>query len=589
MSISLAAPPSKAETLRLLLDSSKPLQQRARLFFQIVSSLKFDAAQVEEFAAGLIEVAQQAAPAADVAALKEQLQQQLAALNEGPPRMATYLGPAEVMLPGDHPRVHVMTSDGVERFPLLGDKVRLQDLTPGMTVFLDFKGLTVTAVSPWLPQAGQEAIFLRALPDSNCIEVKHLDQPMVLYATQPLLDGVREGRVKRNDRIIFCLQRRFAFGAVPAEQDRRYRFIDKTKIPEIVAARDIGRPHWILGWMLKRLRIMLHHPELMEQFDFRPRCSAFLSGPSGTGKTLTIGAFLYESHRMMAEFVGRDDVGSRVIRVKSSDLLSHLFGVTDQNIDALFDDILALARETIEVDGRRVTLPIVVIMEEAEALAKRRGDFDGAIYDRVIGMLLQRLDDPTDSLANVPLFWITTSNRAEIMDSAMWRRLAGVRAEFLRLDRDGALAVLHKKLKPKFPYASHNGTPHAERRTQAIDRVMASLFSPNGDDAGQLELTLRDGQKLTKHRRDFLTGAVIERAVSLAIESTAGAAVENGGQTDGLSAERLIEALRHVIDGELANVTPHNAGDYLDLPEHTPVASVRRLRQERRQWARLAR
>lgn len=589
MSLTLTPPPSKAETLRILLDAAKPLPQRSKLFYQIISSLKFEAAQVEEFAAGLIEIAQQAPEAAEVTALKEQLLQQLAALNDGPPRMATYLGPADVMLPGDQPRVHVVTPDGVERFPLLRDPIQLQQLTLGMTVFLDAKGLAVIAITSWLPQAGQEAAFVRAIPGSNHVEVKHLDQPVMLYAAQPLLDAIRDGRVKRNDRVVWCSQRRLAFCAVPPEQDRRYRFVEATKIPEVIATRDIGRPHWILGWMLRRLRIMLHHPHLMEQFDFRPRCSVFLSGPSGTGKTLTISAFLYESHRLMADFAGREAVGSRVIRVKSSDLLSHLFGVTDQNIDALFDDILALAQESIEVDGRKIILPIVVIMEEAEALAKRRGDFDGAIYDRVIGMLLQRLDDPTDSLANVPLFWITTSNRAEIMDSAMWRRLAGVRAEFRRLDRDGVAAVLQKKLKPKFPYASHNGTPQAELRTQTIDRILASLYSPQGEDAGQLELTLRDGQKLTKHRRDFLTGAVVERAVSLAIESAAGAAVENGGQTDGLSAERLIEALRHVIDGELANVTPHNAGDYLDLPEHTQVASVRHLRQERRQWARLAR
>lgn len=589
MSLTLTPPPSKAETLRILLDAAKPLPQRAKLFYQIISTLKFEATQVEEFAGGLIEIAQQAPEAAEVAALKEQLLQQLAALNDGPPRMATYLGPADVMLPGDQPRVHVVTPDGVERFPLLRDPIQLQQLTLGMTVFLDAKGLAVIAITSWLPQAGQEAAFVRAIPGSNHVEVKHLDQPVMLYAAQPLLDAIRDGRVKRNDRVVWCSQRRLAFSAVPPEQDRRYRFVDATKIPEVIAARDIGRPHWILGWMLRRLRIMLHHPQLMEQFDFRPRCSVFLSGPSGTGKTLTIAAFLHESHRLMADFAGREAVGSRVIRVKSSDLLSHLFGVTDQNIDALFDDILALAQESIEVDGRKIILPIVVIMEEAEALAKRRGDFDGAIYDRVIGMLLQRLDDPTDSLANVPLFWITTSNRAEIMDSAMWRRLAGVRAEFRRLDRDGVAAVLQKKLKPKFPYASHNGTPQAELRMQTIDRILASLYSPQGEDAGQLELTLRDGQKLTKHRRDFLTGAVIERAVSLAIESAAGAAVENGGQTDGLSAERLIEALRHVIDGELANITPHNAGDYLDLPEHTQVASVRHLRQERRQWARLAR
>ena len=40
----------------------------------------------------------------------------------------------------------------------------------------------------------------------------------------------------------------------------------------------------------------------------------------------------------------------------------------------------------------------------------------------------------------------------------------------------------------------------------------------------------------------------------------------------------LIDALRETIDGLADNVTPHNAADYLDLPEQALVASVRRIR-----------
>jgi hypothetical protein len=45
----------------------------------------------------------------------------------------------------------------------------------------------------------------------------------------------------------------------------------------------------------------------------------------------------------------------------------------------------------------------------------------------------------------------------------------------------------------------------------------------------------------------------------------------------GLTALALIDALRRHIDGLADNLTAENAADYLDLPEHTSVVSLRRL------------
>ncbi|NOX56207.1 MAG: AAA family ATPase [Planctomycetes bacterium] len=302
-----------------------------------------------------------------------------------------------------------------------------------------------------------------------------------------------------------------------------------------------------------------------------------MSGPSGTGKTLTIRAFLHEFYEMLRRLTGSDDIGSRVIRVKSADLLSQWFGVTDKNIDQLFDDIRALASQTFEVDGVPRRLPVVVILEEVESLSRRRGEADGAIYDRVLGMLLQRLDDPVEDIGQLPLIFISTSNRPELVDTAMWRRLGGRHAHFGRLNREGFRAVLSKKLKAHYPYLSNNGTPVEETRARVIDQVVNWLFSPNNDADGLVELTLRDGTKLIKHRRDFLTGAVVEQGVSNCIDHVVFAADETSDPRVGLDASNLIESLTDVIDGLASNLTPQNAADYVDLPEHSAVAHVRHL------------
>ena len=73
-----------------------------------------------------------------------------------------------------------------------------------------------------------------------------------------------------------------------------------------------------------------------------------------------------------------------------------------------------------------------------------------------------------------------------------------MQARFTRLDREGFAAVLGKKLKSHYPYASRNGTPVDELRRDAIDQVASWFFSPNGEDSGLCEMTLRDGKKLVK-------------------------------------------------------------------------------------------
>jgi SpoVK/Ycf46/Vps4 family AAA+-type ATPase len=220
----------------------------------------------------------------------------------------------------------------------------------------------------------------------------------------------------------------------------------------------------------------------------------------------------------------------------------------------------------------------VLILEEAEGIARRRGEFDSGVYDRIVGTLLQRLDDPTDDLGRLPLILVTTTNRPELFDAAMWRRLSGVRAHFTRLDREGLAAVLGKKLKRHYPYSTNNGCTPDQLRQGLIDQVVGWLFSPNGDDRPLVEFTLRDGKKVTKHRRDFLTGSVIEQAVANAIDQVVFAAEENDAADVGLSAAGIVEAMRQHIDGLAENLTPQNASDYVDLPEHSHVAQVRVLR-----------
>jgi ATP-dependent 26S proteasome regulatory subunit len=154
------------------------------------------------------------------------------------------------------------------------------------------------------------------------------------------------------------IRQQFAFAVIPREADRRHRFVDRGKVPDVIAGRDIGRPHWVLGWLVRRTRVLLFRPDLLERFDLRPRFAVLLDGPPGPGKTLTIRAFLHEFDRMLVERTGRTDLGSRGIRAKVPELLSEWLGRSDKNIEELFNDIRAATSEEVETaDGVPHDLP----------------------------------------------------------------------------------------------------------------------------------------------------------------------------------------------------------------------------------------
>jgi hypothetical protein len=103
------------------------------------------------------------------------------------------------------------------------------------------------------------------------------------------------------------------------------------------------------------------------------------------------------------------------------------------------------------------------------------------------------------------------------------------------------------------------------------------MFGPNADRQSVVEVTLRGGRKLVKCRRDFLTGGIVEQAVSSAIDQAVFAAEEGRGE-GGLSAAGVIDALRQHVDALGDSLTAYNAADHVDLPEGVQVAAVRRLR-----------
>ena len=190
-----------------------------------------------------------------------------------------------------------------------------------------------------------------------------------------------------------------------------------------------------------------------KKFGIRVPKGILLHGPPGVGKTFFAKAIAYEA-------------GVKVINASGASLKSKYFGEYEHNIARLFD-------------AAKKAAPVVIIMDEVESIAARRGGGlgeAGKALDSGVNELLRHLDGV---LEIQDVFLVCTTNRPDIIDPA-----------FLRSGRVDTHFYIPK--------------PDIEARAEIFKIHIATIKAPmNGD------LEIKKLAKLT----DEMTGADIERVV----------------------------------------------------------------------------
>jgi hypothetical protein len=266
-----------------------------------------------------------------------------------------------------------------------------------------------------------------------------------------------------------------------------------------------------------------------------------------------------------------------VLQLRAADVLSKWVGGSDRNIARFFEEVEQVAAETFETpDGRVLELPVLVICEEIDALARQRGS--DAIHDRIQTTLLTSLDPARSLFRDRLVLVLCTTNAPGLVDSAFRRRVGGTVTSFGRMDRFTFQAVLRKHLRGR-PFRRENGTSDEEEQRRVLADLTAWLFAPNGSDQGQVELSfIGQPNPVIKYRRDFLTGGLVDRAIDQASQAACDQEWR-GAEVPGLSTEQLMFTLdaqvRHIVD----QLTPGNCEHYLTLPDAMRVGTVRRIPQ----------
>lgn len=178
------------------------------------------------------------------------------------------------------------------------------------------------------------------------------------------------------------------FAPTPVDADSRMELVE-TVFPVVVAKRPVfgGPVQDVLDDVLREWQSL----ELLIKAGLVPARMLLFCGQPGVGKTLA-------AHWLAQE------LKLPLLTLNLATVMSSYLGKTGNNVRAVFDHAM--------------TRPCVLLLDEFDAIAKRRDDdSDVGELKRLVNVLLQALDEwPANALL------IAATNHGELLDPAVWRR-----------------------------------------------------------------------------------------------------------------------------------------------------------------------
>jgi hypothetical protein len=510
----------------------------------------------------------------------QELAQMLKQLEDGPMRTAAFIE----MMPRNGfaaPQAQVMLDDGSSACSVVPDAKVAESLRRGDRVLLDGRGKAVLYRIAGAPKAGEEAQLERRIDDRHVELTLRGHERCVFLASQELADKLARDEVKPGTALVVNSRLALAYDALPpADGHAHWKYLSREPVPDIDLQRDVASPPACIGELIEHVRTEMTQPETGRRYNVHRCVMRLLAGVSGSGKTLAIQAIIAGVYRVMSDVTGlpAEQLPPRVFRLRMSEVLSYLLGQSDQQLALFFKSVEeAASKPFVTPDGRQFTLPVIAVLEEIDGLARARGGHD-AIYDRILTTALQWLDATRPELREKLILYIGTTNEADQVDRAFLRRIGATIDRFGRLDGKGFAAVLHKHLN-KVPIATDNGTLSEGIRRDIVRDITTWLFSPNGMDRGLVELTYAGSTTpVSRHRRDFLTGALVERSVQEAARAARREELRTG-ESGGVTHLQLLRAFENQFRTLADQLSEINVRQYVAVPDGVRVATLRRVPQ----------
>ncbi len=481
---------------------------------------------------------------ADARAALEQLDQRLQAAAQPPWFPATYLGTEETA----RGRTAMVCYAGQRRVVgVAGDEIDTNLLRAGDEVLLSEALNRMLAISPYHSfSSGETASFVRLLPDGRLL-LQCRDEEVVAFAG----GACDTAALRKGDHVRFDRGALLAIETLPASMGEEY-FVENT--PEESFEEHVGgldaQVAELRGALLTRFvhagKAKLHGAGLLR--------TVLLEGPTGNGKTLIARALANLIAKMSA--TGKCSFAA----VRPGAFGSIYYSGTEQNIHNFCQSLRAAAE-------RNPGTPILAFLDEIDGLAGARSERDQRHYSEITNSLLGELDGFEKSRFLV----VSATNRLGSLDAAARRRLADLELRIPRPGRTAAAEIFRKHLSLNRPYAGE--APPAETREQLIQAAVSAIFAPNGDNH-LCTLTLRGGGSRKVYARELISGAEIQRIVSVAAGEACRRDIEFG--ECGLSLGDMLHGVDRFLETAAAPLKPFNVRNYLELEDDVDVVKVER-------------
>ena len=554
------------QTLQSLGNGGVPIIHRVQQVIEIMAGAKEGNGDYKQVAKEIFARLENSTVDEEVKEKAQQLDDILKQVESSPMRPATFIG---INILDNSKREHatVIMDNGEIAYLPIANTHEVKRLKLGDRVMVDAKMRILVHPAGNGMHFGPEATFQRKIDDRH-IEVTTIqDTKAVLLSGPNLIEQIKKGEVKPGMQIVTGAGGHIGSYALPLPEDgiSHYKFLDRGSIPDVRVDRDIGDPNPVIAQIALHVREEMTRPELRRKFRLRPCITRLLEGVSGSGKTLAIQAIHRLLYEIMSEItrVPIKELPNQVFKMKTSQMLSMWFGESDKNIDRLFDEVEHRAGQ--KFNG--FVLPVMVVLEEAEGMGRHRGG--DSIYDRIMTVVLQRLDPNREGLSDKLVVFLSTTNEPHLVDPAFLRRIGGSVVHFGRLDRDGFNSVLKKHVE---------GLPSEKSWKQIITAVNEQLFGES--DRGVVALDFQGhSEPVVKYKRDFLTGALVDRAVQSASQEAWEISLGKGSDI-GLTAGMIAKSLDHQVLSVAHQLVAENVHNYLDIPDGVRVTRVRRIPQD---------
>jgi ATP-dependent 26S proteasome regulatory subunit len=450
---------------------------------------------------------------------------------------------------------------------------QLHELRAGDAVLIDTESRRIVGRDGATPIGGEIVTIESRPPEHPRHAVIHQRDQFELVRLHADLIG-QSTICQPGDQVLYDSVRKIVLGPVTTESSGEELLVASSAL-ESVSRAEVGSPHPIVDEILERYKAACENRDWWQALRIRSRCSYLLVGGTGTGKSYNLKLLTNEVHNLVELWTGVRS--SRLVMLDAADFWAPYFGETEQRISRWAAKLQRLGSQVLTFrDGRTARLPLIVCLEEAEGLLRGRGETDGSghLFDRAMSLFLQKTDSLECAL-QVPVIWITTSNRPDLADSAALRRLGMRRVTFDMLTPAAMQSVLRTKITPDMPIGPAGEVDDAAR-VACIQQILGYLIGPQPRQE-MAQVTLMNGKQLSVLRQDMISPALLEEAVSAGLDAALRTS-RQVGRLVGLDAAAVIQALHRHFGELVPTLRPHNIAEYCPRMFQKESLQVREVR-----------